>query len=197
MTAENPGVSSPKKSRSGSNKRQRDKVTPIRWAEAEFNKVAAKASDAGLSFGAFMRALGLGEPGPRSQRIPPVQNELLLRLQGQLGRLNNNANQIARGINMRDFYELTELRQALKDYMPIRDAIFAALGKQPSPAARDWDEFVGVAGSALESQAGAETISIPASLLRRILGTTQSPAHDSMHPPPVSSEPGQERHKAE
>lgn len=195
MTAENPGASSPKKNRSGSNKRQRDKITPIRWAEAEFNRVAAKASDAGLAFGAYMRALGLGEPGPRSQRIPPVQNELLIRLQGQLGRLNNNANQIARGINMRDLYDLPELRQALKDYMPIRDAIFVALGKQPSPAARDWDEFAAVAGSALETQPSSESIAIPASLLRRILGNSASPAHSSIHP--VSPPPAQQGDKAE
>src|SRR5205823_7840098 len=98
---------------------------PIRWEMTEFNKAAAKANKAGLTFGAFMRALGLdGDAGPRSQRIPPIQNETLLRYQGQLGRLNNNVNQIARGINEDEFYSLPELRLALEDYVTMRDAIF-------------------------------------------------------------------------
>src|ERR1700693_1144238 len=101
MTDENPAP----KRRHGTENRQRQKITPIRWEMTEFNKVAAKANRAGLTFGAFMRALGLdGDAGPRSQRIPLIQNETLLRYQGQLGRLNNDVNQIARGINEDEFY---------------------------------------------------------------------------------------------
>src|SRR5437870_1878186 len=107
MTDEQPAT----KKRHGTEKRQRQKITPIRWEMTEFNKVAAKANQAGLTFGAFMRSLGLeGDAGPRSLRIPPIQKELLLWLQGALGRLNNNVNQIARSINMDEFYEMPELR---------------------------------------------------------------------------------------
>src|SRR5690348_1727932 len=113
MTDEKPATRKPH----GNENRQRQKVTPIRWEMREFNKAAAKATRAGLPFGAFMRALALdGDAGPRSQRIPTVERELLLRYQGQLGRLNNNVNQIARGINSDEFYEMPELRSALKDY---------------------------------------------------------------------------------
>jgi hypothetical protein len=75
----------PGKNRSGSDKRQRDKITPVRWAKDEFNVVAARARTAGKPFGAFMRALALGDDGPRSQRIPPVEKELLLTVRGLFG----------------------------------------------------------------------------------------------------------------
>jgi hypothetical protein len=171
------------KRRHGTENRQRQKITPIRWEMTEFNKVAAKANRAGLTFGAFMRALGLeGDAGPRSQRIPPVQNETLLRYQGQLGRLNNNVNQIARGINEDEFYSLPELRLALKDYVTMRDAIFVALGKEPSPEMQDWDDLIATSKKGLQADPGAETIAIPAALLRRIVRGTAAAASTQPDP---------------
>jgi hypothetical protein len=179
MTDQQPA---PKK-RHGTENRQRQQRSTIRWERAEFNKVAAKANRAGLTLGAFIRALALdGESGPRSQRIPPVQHEVLLRYQGQLGRLNNNANQIARGINEDEFYDLPELRLVLKDYVAMRDAIFVALGKEPSPEMKDWDDLIGAGKKALETNPGAETIALPAALLRRIVGGTAAAA--SLQPDP-------------
>ncbi|HEV8414164.1 MAG TPA: hypothetical protein VGQ49_11255 [Bryobacteraceae bacterium] len=179
MTDEKPAP----KRRHGTENRQRQKITPIRWEMTEFNKVAAKANRAGLTFGAFMRALGLdGDAGPRSQRIPPIQNETLLRYQGQLGRLNNNVNQIARGINEDEFYSLPELRLALKDYVTMRDAIFVALGKEPSPEMQDWDDLIATSKKALQADPGAETIAIPAALLRRITRGTAAAASTQPDP---------------
>src|SRR5215467_7970595 len=138
------------KKRHGTEKRQRQKITPVRWEMTEFNKVSAKANKAGLPFGAFMRALALdGDAGARSQRIPTTDKQILLQWQGGLGRLNNNANQIARGINEDEFYSLPELRLVLKDYVAMRDAIFVALGKEPSPEMQDWDELIATGNKAL------------------------------------------------
>src|ERR1051326_4277064 len=165
MTDEKPAA----KKRHSTEKRQRQARTTIRWEMAEFNKVAAKANKAGLAFGAFMRALALdGEAGPRAQRTPPADKALLLQYQGQLGRLNNNVNQIARALNMDEFFEMPELRSVLKDYPGIRDAIFVALGKEPSPEMQDWDKFLAAARMGLEANPQGETIAIPAALLRRI-----------------------------
>jgi hypothetical protein len=179
MTDEKPAT----KKRHGTEKRQRQKITPIRWEMAEFNKVAAKANKAGLTFGAFMRALGLdGDAGARSQRIPPAEKELLLRWQGQLGRLNNNVNQIARALNEGQFNDLPELRLVMKDYPGIRDGIFVAMGKEPSPEMQDWDDLIATGRKQLEGNPGAENITIPAALMRRILGGTAVAA--SAHPAP-------------
>jgi hypothetical protein len=179
MTDEKPAA----KKRHGTEKRQRQKITPVRWEMTEFNKVAAKANKAGLPFGAFMRALALdGDSGPRAQRIPPADKQLLLQYQGHLGRLNNNVNQIARALNMDDFFDLPELRSVLKDYPAIRDAIFVALGKEPSPEMEDWDEFLAAARKGLDANPQAETIALPAALLRRIVAGTAAAA--SAHPEP-------------
>ena len=72
-----------------SDKRQRAKITPIRWAMDEFNEAAANAQDAGLSFGAYARArmLRKGDPGPRSQR----RTSLDLAMAGKLIRDENAA----------------------------------------------------------------------------------------------------------
>ncbi|MCU1336670.1 MAG: hypothetical protein JWO19_2251 [Bryobacterales bacterium] len=186
MTDEQPA---PKKSH-GTETRKRQKITPIRWDMAEFNKVAARANRTGLTFGAFMRALAQdGDPGARSQRIPPVDKQILLQHQGQLGRLNNNANQIARGINEDDFYDLPELRLMLKDYVAFRDAIFVALGKEPSPEMQDWDDLIAAGKKGLAANPGAETIAIPADLLRRIIGSTavQAAEHPAPSAPAIGS----------
>ena len=168
----------PKKNRSGSNKRQREYQYVVRCAKDEFNEIAMHAREAGLRGAAWLRARGMkkDDPGPRSQRIPPVQNELLIQLQGQLGRLNNNVNQIARGINQGDFYALSELRQVLQDYTPVRDAIFRALGKDPSPAADDWASFAAACAQALAANPDAPTVAIPTDLLRRIIAESPPPA---------------------
>lgn len=186
MTDEQPA---PKK-RHGTETRQRQMRSTIRWEMTEFNKVAAKANRAGLTFGAFMRALALdGNSGARSLRIPPVDKQVLLQYQGQLGRLNNNANQIARGINEDDFYDLPELRLMLKDYVAFRDAIFVALGKEPSPEMKDWDDLIAAGKKGLEANPGADTIAIPAGLLRRIIGSTaaQAAEHPAPNAPAVGS----------
>jgi hypothetical protein len=186
MTDEKPA---PKK-RHGTEKRQRQKITPIRWEMGEFNKVAARANRTGLTFGAFMRALALdGDAGPRSQRTQPADRRLLLQFQGQHGRLNNNANQIARGINEDEFYDLPELRLMLKDYVAIRDAIFVALGKEPSPEMQDWDDLIAASKKGLETNPGADTVAIPADLLRRIIGSTtaQAAEHPAPNAPAVAS----------
>ena len=164
------------KNRSGSDKRQRDKITPVRWAKDEFNVVAARARTAGKPFGAFMRALALGDDGPRSQRIPPVEKELLLTVRGLFGRLNNNVNQIAKNGNSGFPVDLPELRLVMKDYPPIRNLMFKALGKEPGPDAQDWDEFEAAGRKALAASPGAETVAIPAALLHRMIANAAAPA---------------------
>jgi hypothetical protein len=114
----------------GSDKRRRPRQTLVRWTEEEFNAIAAKADKAGLACAAFMRAAALGDPGPRAQRRPPADHKALRKILGELGRIGNNLNQIARALNAGELASLPELKEALRAYMAIRDAIFEALGKK-------------------------------------------------------------------
>lgn len=119
---------------SGSEKRQRDKRRSIRFTAEEFNRIATKADNSGLGFAAFMRASALdGDAGPRAQRRPPADHRALRELLGHVGRIGNNINQIARALNSGETASLPELQDALRAYLEIRNAIFAALGKDPGP----------------------------------------------------------------
>ncbi|WP_263350001.1 MobC family plasmid mobilization relaxosome protein [Acidicapsa acidisoli] len=117
----------------GSDKRRRPRQSLVRWTDEEFNAVSAKADKAGLAIAAFMRAAALGDPGPRAQRRPPADHKALRQILGQLGRIGNNLNQIARALNAGEQIYLPELKDALRAYIAIRDVIFKALGKKPGP----------------------------------------------------------------
>lgn len=117
---------------SGSETRQRTKRRSVRFTADEFNRIADRADNSGLGFAAFMRAAALdGNAGPRAQRRPPADHKALRQLLGHVGRIGNNVNQIARALNAGEKASLSELREALGAYLDIRNAIFAALGKDP------------------------------------------------------------------
>jgi hypothetical protein len=118
---------------SGSDKRQRTHQSLVRLSDEEFADISARADKAGLAVAAFMRAAVLGNPGPRAQHRPPADHKALRQILGELGRVGNNINQIARALNSEDKSKLPELPQALKAYTEIRDKILDALGKKPGP----------------------------------------------------------------
>src|SRR5947209_2846693 len=132
MTTENlaeSGDQNPKKKRIRSNKRQRDCQYVVRCTRDEFNKIAANARPTGFKTTAWLRAKGLerGDPGPRSQRTPPLHVELLNKVKGQVGYVGNNVNQIAHQLNSDEFYDLPELRLVLRQILQITDTILVAL----------------------------------------------------------------------
>lgn len=122
---------------SGTGKRQRTALCHIRLTPEEYAAVSAKADRAGLSRGAFARAAMLGNPGPRAQRRPPADHKALRQLLGHCGRIGNNLNQIARQLNRERPVDVPELREALRAYIDIRNAVFRALGMQAKEPARD------------------------------------------------------------
>jgi hypothetical protein len=111
----------------GSNSRQRNQQILVRFSDAEFAQLIEKADQAGLARAAFMRAVALGQSGPRAQRRPPADHVALRRLLGELGRVGNNLNQIARALNATARVDSDLLTEALGAYIQLRDAIFVAL----------------------------------------------------------------------
>jgi len=116
---------------SGSDKRQRPSQSLVRWTNEEFARVAAKADKAGLAMAAFIRAATLGDAGPRAQRRPPADQQVLREGLGQLGRVGNNLNQIARAFNVGKFPSPPELKDALAACRQACVRICEALGKKP------------------------------------------------------------------
>jgi hypothetical protein len=180
------GDQNPKKKRIRSNKRQRDCQFVVRCTRDEFNEIAGNARGAGLKGSAWLRARGrtTGDPGPRSQRTPPVHVEILNQVKGQFGYVGNNLNQIAHQLNSDEFYDLPELRLVLRQILKITDTTLVALGKEPSPELQDWDQFVDAARKGLGSDPSANTISLPADVVRRVIENTHARAmlHPSQRP---------------
>jgi hypothetical protein len=138
MTNEQTGNPEPK--RRHSEKRQRTKTTAHRWLQDEFNAVAEKAAEAGLSFGAYVRAAAVGEAGPRAQRRLPVEEGNIRRVLALHNKYGSNMNQIAYQLNAYGMHVLeADFRAALNEWEEIRDATLILLGRmhptETSPAA--------------------------------------------------------------
>jgi len=102
----------------------------VRCTAKERAKIDETATQAGLSIGAYLRALALGTAGPRAVRRPPIERKELARLLGHLGKVGSNLNQLAHAFNRDrmapELAELTAIRQQVGE---LRDALMAALGR--------------------------------------------------------------------
>lgn len=114
----------------GSDKRRRTRQSLVRWTDEEFNAIAAKADKAGLAIAAFMRASTLGDAGPRAQRRPPADQQVLREGLGQLGRAGNNLNQMTRALHIGNFPSPPELKDTLAACRQACVLICEALGKK-------------------------------------------------------------------
>ena len=80
--------------------RQRQHVERFRTDDEEHAAITALARDSGLSFGAFIRASTIGNPGPRSKRATPTEQGRLTREHViALNRVGGNINQGIRALN--------------------------------------------------------------------------------------------------
>jgi len=108
----------------------RTQFIAVRCTPAERAAIAERASQAGLSIGAYLRSLSLGTAGPRAVRRPPIERKELARLLGWLGKLGSNVNQLARGFNrdrmLPGFAELLAIRREVGE---MRAALIKALGR--------------------------------------------------------------------
>jgi hypothetical protein len=86
-------------SRSGSERRRRGTPVSVRCLPEERAALEEKAREVGLSLASFLRACGLGAPGPRAKRSPPVNAEALGRATAALNKVGSNLNQIAHTLN--------------------------------------------------------------------------------------------------
>jgi len=110
-------------------KEPKTKRLAVRCTPRQFSIMDAAATRAGLSLGAFSRAVLLGDPGPRAVRRPPVEKAMLARLLGAIGKVGSNINQISHHANAaRSAPALHELRLIRRDLAQMRAATLNALG---------------------------------------------------------------------
>lgn len=121
--------------RSGSEKRQRAKgAVLVRLLPEERAAVEEKAREVGLSLAGFLRACGLGTPGPRARRSPTVNAEALGRATAALNRVGNNLNQIAHVLNAKGTSITTQqCFAALAETRAAAAAIREIVGRKDRP----------------------------------------------------------------
>jgi hypothetical protein len=117
----------PKKKRSGSEKRRRGMMNKFRSTLEERAEMNANAAAVGLTFGAFMRALGCARPTTRviRRRLP----ELLPFSQafGKLGIHCSNAHQLLKLANRGEYPDMEEVRETHKKLNMIADEVLAII----------------------------------------------------------------------
>jgi hypothetical protein len=114
---------------SGSDKRQRAHVVGVRLLPAEHARLQAKAAEAGLRVGSFLRACALGDAGPRARRSPTVNASLLASAMARLNQAGNNLNQIAHALNAARTVDARETAKALSELRAVLAQIKAAIGR--------------------------------------------------------------------
>jgi hypothetical protein len=105
----------------------RTRTLTLRLSVEEHATIEAKARDAGLSIGSFLRACSLGSPGPRARRQPPLNAELLAYAMAQLNRVGNNYNQHIRLLNAAGPTGSDQVLQALEEVRSAVRRIFQIL----------------------------------------------------------------------
>ena len=107
---------------------------PVACDDEEFLQIEERAREVGLSRPSFLRACGLGTPGPRARRSPPINAEALGRATAALNRVGNNVNQIAHGLNSGGFsVTAQECFAALAEVGAAAAAIREIIGRKDRP----------------------------------------------------------------
>jgi hypothetical protein len=104
----------------------------IRLTGGQRAELIELAERAGVSRGAFARAVLLGSPPPRSARRPPRDVRELARLFGEIGKIGSNVNQLAHHANItRALPAIGELQAINFHLMQMHEALMRALGQEP------------------------------------------------------------------
>lgn len=102
---------------SGSQTRQRQEGIYVACTPEEKAAILEKAEAAGLSAGGYLRESGLNRATPGTKKRQPVDHEILEIAIGELRRVGNNINQLARAANMNQPTDSERLNQAMNDYV--------------------------------------------------------------------------------
>ena len=116
---------------SGTEKRVRKRILPIRLSDEEHAVIDEAAERAGLVIGSFARQTLLGAPAPRQVRRPAVERRELARLLGELGKIGGNLNQLAKAANSGVIVYEGEIDDARHAILEMRDAVLKTLGREP------------------------------------------------------------------
>jgi hypothetical protein len=108
--------------------RQRAARVTVRFLPDEHAELEARASAAGLSPSAYLRACALGDAGPRARRSPTVERSLAAQAIAELNKAGSNLNQIARAVNMEQWPGSSSMIEATEAVKRAATMILQAFG---------------------------------------------------------------------
>lgn len=114
-------------------KQNRDFPVPTRFTELEKETITQAAKAAGVTMSDFIRAAALAQPLPppqpkRANRPTVKDGERLSTLLLAVGRIGNNANQLAHVANAGEWPDRQALQATLADIQWMRHTLMLALG---------------------------------------------------------------------
>jgi hypothetical protein len=121
-------ASSAKKKRSGTEKRQREKIISVRVYAAERLKIEANAAAVDLCASSYLRMLGTAQQRSQERRRPNPDMKEVGRLLGECGRIGGNIHQLLRHANFGNPPSRSELEDAGKEARALFAAVCKAFG---------------------------------------------------------------------
>jgi hypothetical protein len=119
----------PRRRRSGSEKRKRPTPFPVRLSPEERAAIAADAERAGLTLGSFIRSRVLAAPTTRARKQVPVDYAALAAALRAFTKAAVNINQIARHLNTFGFPIPEDLAAVASRLDASRREVMAAMGR--------------------------------------------------------------------
>lgn len=86
-----------------SESRQKQERLTIRFSPSERAELEALAARSGLTLGSYVRSRALAEPTTRARRRPAIEQVAVSQWIGELGKVKNNLNQLAKKANSGNF----------------------------------------------------------------------------------------------
>ena len=124
-----PSLENPERgSMSKSEIRQRNERVIFRLTPEERDAFEDRCQASGFSKSDYFRKKCLDEAPLRKRKALPVDVALLTRYLGQVGRIGNNLNQVAKGMNQGFLPSANELNETVQDIKELRAVIRKALG---------------------------------------------------------------------
>ena len=117
--------------------RQRAARVTVRFLPDEHAELEARAAEAGLSPGAYLRACALGDAGPRARRSPTVERSLAAQAIAELNKVGSNLNQIARAVNMKEWPGTSSMTEAAEAVTRAANQVLQAFGYKPHDCQRE------------------------------------------------------------
>ena len=96
---QNTSPKQPQSNKKRSEKRKKTTALVVRLSPAEHDKIKKKAKKLGVTVSAFLRVQALENACADTLLTPTVDQKLLGKVSGQLGRIGSNVNQMAKRLN--------------------------------------------------------------------------------------------------